>query len=264
MTIRLGISTEPMGAGVSRMFMSLTPSWPCLSRPSTPSWPENKTWMPGTSPGMTRASSQHRDLAAVEVDGGAGEPGGARGEDEGHEVGHVLDRAEPRDAGLAAQPLADFRFRLSGAFDLGADAPPLPLGLDQARMDAVDLHAVLFAEVGEALGEGRDRGIDGAADGKTFFRLAPAGAADGNQRAAAFLEQRPSGAREPHMRKELERITFLPVGIGEGKKIAAPGGPGVVDENVEVAEFAACRLDQGRRRARVAQIGDMDRGPAAV
>src|SRR4051812_9488950 len=30
------------------------PSWPGLTRPSTPSFAAPRTWMPGTSPGMTR------------------------------------------------------------------------------------------------------------------------------------------------------------------------------------------------------------------
>ena len=46
----------------------------------------------------------------------------------------------------------------------------MPLGLDQARMDAVDLHAVGLAEIGEAFGEGGDRGIDRAADGEALRR----------------------------------------------------------------------------------------------
>src|SRR5882724_1461501 len=129
LTIRLRISTEPMRAGVSRMFM--------------------------TGP----AGSQYRNLAAVEVDGRSVHPGGARGDQEGHQIGHVLDRAVAGDIHLAAELLADLRFRLSGPFHFGTDALPLPLGLDQARMNAIDLHAILLAEVGKAFGEGGNGGI---------------------------------------------------------------------------------------------------------
>src|SRR5262245_21064783 len=41
------------------------PSWPGLSRPSTP-WPERKTWMPGTRPGMTWIDQGSRNLAVLQ------------------------------------------------------------------------------------------------------------------------------------------------------------------------------------------------------
>src|SRR5215471_14019217 len=113
------------------------------------------------------------------------QPGRARGDHEGDEIRHVLDLAVTDDAGLAAELRAHFRFRLSRPLDLSADAPPLPLGLDQRRMDAVDPYAVLLAEVGEAFGEGGDGGVDRAADGETPLRLSSAGSADCDQRAAA-------------------------------------------------------------------------------
>src|SRR5262249_59643711 len=98
------------------------------------------------------------------------QPGRARGDHEGDEIRHVFDRAVARDAGLAAELRADFCLRLSRPLDLGADAPPLPLGLDQRWMNAVDPYAVLLAQVGEALGEGGDGGVDPAADGESLVR----------------------------------------------------------------------------------------------
>ena len=86
------------------------------------------------------------------------QPGCVRGDDEGDEIRHVLDLAVTDDAGLATELRADFCLGLSRPLDLGADAPPLPLGLDQRGMDAVNPYAVLLAEVGEALGEGGDGG----------------------------------------------------------------------------------------------------------
>ena len=56
------------------------------------------------------------------------------------------------------------------------------------------------------------------------------------------------------MREELERVTVFPVGVGQREEIAALGRAGIVDEDVEAAELALYRLDQGLRRARVAQI----------
>src|SRR5256885_13950932 len=103
--MRLGISIEAMRAGVSRMFIC----------------------------------SQHRDLAAVEIDGGAMQPGRAGRDNESRKVGDVLHLAESYDAGLARQPLAHCVLGLARALDLGADTPPLPLCLNQAGMDAVDL-----------------------------------------------------------------------------------------------------------------------------
>src|SRR5262249_36564342 len=101
--------------------------------------------------------------------------GCARGDDEGDRIRPVLDLAVTDDSGLATELRADFCLGLSGPFDLGADTPPLPLGLDQRWMDAVDAHAVLLAEVGEALGEGGDGGVDRAADGESFLRFSSAG-----------------------------------------------------------------------------------------
>jgi hypothetical protein len=42
---------------------SLQPSWPGLSRPSTPSLPTlDKTWMPGTCPGMSNLRAERANL----------------------------------------------------------------------------------------------------------------------------------------------------------------------------------------------------------
>jgi hypothetical protein len=42
----------------------LASSWPGLSRPSTSSPPQSKTWMPGTSPGMTRSQDDAASFCA--------------------------------------------------------------------------------------------------------------------------------------------------------------------------------------------------------
>jgi len=169
-------------------------------------------------------------------------------------IRHVLDLAVADDTSLATELRADLGLRLSGPLDLGADAPPLPLGLDQRRMDAVDPNAILLAEVGEALGEGGDGGVDRAADGESPLRPSPAGSADRDQRAAALLQKRPGRAREPHMGEKFQRITIFPIGIGQRQEIAALGGAGIVDQNVESAEFAPHRRDQRLDCARLAQV----------
>src|SRR4029453_12056021 len=111
------------------------------------------------------------------------------------EICAVLVLAVGDDSCLTAELRADFCLGLPGPLDLGADAPPLTLGLDQGGMDAVDPHAVLLAEVGQALGEGGNGGVDRTADGETLFRLASTGAGDRDQRAAVLLQQRPGRAR---------------------------------------------------------------------
>src|SRR5215813_2407312 len=177
MTMRLGTSSEPIRAGVSRMFMArhVTAGRACSSSPA----------------------SQHWNLAAVEIDGRAMQPGCARGNDEGDEIRHVLDCTVTDDSSLAAELRADFGLGLARPLDLGADTPPLPLGLDQRRMDAVDPHAVLLAEIRQAFAESCDGGIDRAADGEAPLRFSSARSGDRDQRAAALLEQWPSRAREP-------------------------------------------------------------------
>ena len=129
--------------------------------------------------------SQHGNLAAIEIHGRPMQPRCPRGDDEGDEIRHILDFAVTDDSSLTAKLRADFRLRFPRPLDLGADAPPLPLGLHQRRMDAVDAHAVLFAEVRKTLGEGGDGGVDGAADGESLLRFSPAGSGDRDQRRGA-------------------------------------------------------------------------------
>ena len=83
-------------------------------------------------------------------------------------------------------------------------------------------------------------------------------------RAAPLLEQRPGGAGEPHMGEEFQRVAVFPIGVGEIEEIAALGGAGIVDENVEPAELALDLLDQFCRRVLAAQIDDGDAGAAAL
>src|SRR5579884_4002629 len=173
MTMRFLISTGPMRAGVSKMFMTISfhgcGAPPCYA---------SRDAAFGKRPGGASAS-QRRNLAAVEIDGGAVHPGGARRHQESDQVGDVLNGAEPGDAEAAAHFLARLVLRPAGALHLGLDATPQPIGLDHAGMDAVDLHALVPAAVGETFGESGDGGIDRGSDGELRGRLAAAGAADG-------------------------------------------------------------------------------------
>ena len=66
------------------------------------------------------------------------------------------------------------------------------------------------------------------------------------------------------MAKKFHRIAFRPVGIGERKEIAALGGAGIVDQNVEAAEMLPDGFDQRRRGAIFAQIHGLAMRRAAM
>jgi hypothetical protein len=65
------------------------------------------------------------------------------------------------------------------------------------------------------------------------------------------------------MGEKFERIAFGPILVGQREEIAALGRAGIVDENVESAEFPPRRLNQSLRRGGVAQVERLDRGLAA-
>src|SRR4051812_46238178 len=97
--------------------------------------------------------SQRADFAAIHVDGCPVQPAPARRCDEGDQAGDIGRRAEACDADVLAMPFAHRCLVLAGALHVGFDAPPEPPGLDVARMNAVDLHAIGLAEIGECLAE---------------------------------------------------------------------------------------------------------------
>ena len=66
------------------------------------------------------------------------------------------------------------------------------------------------------------------------------------------------------MGEEFQRVAVFPIGVGEIEEIAALGGAGIVDENVEPAELALDLFDQFCRRVRAAQIDCRDGGAAAL
>ena len=119
-----------------------------------------------------------------------------RGEnDEGDEARNVIGGAEPGDADVLAVPFAHFGLALAGALHVSFHTTGKTLGVDIARMDAVDLHAVGLAEIGQRLGERRHRRVDGTTNGEARRRHAAAGAADADDRAAARLQEQAQAAR---------------------------------------------------------------------
>src|ERR1700721_2295803 len=69
---------------------------------------------------------QRRYFAAVEIDGCAVHPGGARGHQESDHIGDIFNLTETGDAKALAHFLAGFLLRPAGAAHLGLDAPPQP------------------------------------------------------------------------------------------------------------------------------------------
>ena len=66
------------------------------------------------------------------------------------------------------------------------------------------------------------------------------------------------------MGEEFQRVAVFPVGVGEIEEIAALGGAGVIDEDIEPAELALDLLDQFCRRVVAAQIDSRDTGATAL
>jgi hypothetical protein len=66
------------------------------------------------------------------------------------------------------------------------------------------------------------------------------------------------------MGEELERIALLPVGVSQREKIAALGGAGIVDQNIEAAEALLHRFDERLWRALATQIGGLIERTAAA
>src|SRR3954468_11894552 len=231
-TIRFGISAGPMRAGVSRIFIIYA---------------------------LDRA-----DLAAVDVDGRAVQPAALRGSQERDQRADVLDLAEPADAELLTVVFAHGVLAAAGALHGLAEAPPQPFGLDAARIDGVDLHAVGFADVGHGLAEGDAGGVHRAADGERRLRLLAADSGDADERALLRFQERPGLAGEPDVGEEFQRKAVGPFGVGQLEEVAALGGAGVVDEDVEPSEFAAHRLDQRLFGAFLAEVEHRDGGLAAL
>jgi hypothetical protein len=56
------------------------------------------------------------------------------------------------------------------------------------------------------------------------------------------------------MGEEFQRIAVGPVGVGELDKVAAPGGAGIVDQDVDPPAAPLYRARERRRRILLAQV----------
>src|SRR5215468_12001652 len=66
------------------------------------------------------------------------------------------------------------------------------------------------------------------------------------------------------MREELQRIAVFPIGVGQSQEIAALGGAGIVDENVERVELALDLFDQFCGGVLLAQVDKRGAGAATA
>src|ERR1700730_19120109 len=103
-----------------------------------------------------------------------------------------------------------------------------------------------LADAASRFGDMLERRVDRSADGEVGGRRVGADAADVDDRAAALLEVRPGGARQPHRAVELEREPVAEVIVGELEEIAALGGAGGIHQNVDAAERLHRRLHARR------------------
>src|SRR5262249_32950885 len=132
---------------------------------------------------------KRRNLTAVEIDRGAVHPGGARGDQEADEIGNVLDLAEAGDAEAFAHLLACFLRGRGGAPSVAGRAPPGGGGAAGGGGVALPGAAAVLPGGGGVLGKRAPRRLAAGADGDLFGRFPPAGAADGDDRAAPRLER---------------------------------------------------------------------------
>jgi hypothetical protein len=135
---------------------------------------------------------------------------------------------------------------------------------DGAGVDGVDADAVGDAAVGEGLGEEHEGGVDGAAEGELGARGAATDAGDVDDGAAGLDEVGPGGAAESGGAVEFQFEAVVPVLIGEGEEVAAPGSAGVVDDEVDAAEGGEGGFDEARGAAGAARSAGKARARAPV
>ncbi len=109
------------------------------------------------------------------------QPASPRRHDEGDEIGDIVRRAQPDGADVRPVPFAHLGLALAGALHVSFHTTCKTLSVDIAWMDAIDLHAVGLAEIGQCLAERRHRRVHGTADGEARGRHSPRGAADTDQ-----------------------------------------------------------------------------------
>ena len=151
---------------------------------------------------------------------------------EQRELGHILRLADAAQAVLRHQLLARLirrdAARLRALLQQRNDA----VGLGQARMDHVDVHAVLLAEPGEPLGEIRHRGIDRAADRNSASGVRAAPPMMLTTWPSRFLQHRPEQFREPHAGEIFQREAVVERLVGQFEEIAAARRARIVHQHV--------------------------------
>src|SRR5712691_5152492 len=179
-----------------------------------------------------------RGHAAVEVDRGAADEGGALGDQEGHEVAELLGFADAADG-----------HALSDVFVEGVEVAlraALPLAaLDQPDADGVHEDLVGGVFLGQGFrqvdpGRARDAGRQ-AAGGRRLG--AQVGDVD-DAPAATLLHVRDREAAETDRRQQLELEVVHPRVVVDRFKRRGGGGAGVVDEDVHPAPFAHDLADE--------------------
>src|SRR5262249_52651864 len=95
-------------------------------------------------------------------------------------------------------------------------------------------------------------------------RPLPVNPCKGTGRAAARLEQRPSRARQPHMREELHAIAVAPIVISEREEVPALGPAGIVHEDVEPAPGTLNGSNERGGSACIVQVAGLDGRVAAA
>ena len=176
--------------------------------------------------------SQRSRLAAVGIDDRALTEGRLRRREEGDEARDLVRLAEARDA--EARAIASSALLRSIA--LGGERPETRLqtiGRDASRIDRVDAHAVLHAAIGQHLGQIQQRGIHRAADGELGLPVRPPMPTMLTIGAGRRPEVRPGGAAAVASRRRTSARSHRPIGVGQREEVAALGGSGVVDQQIE-------------------------------
>ena len=139
------------------------------------------------------------------------------------------------------------RPRRAGALHDDVEPMAEAVGVDGARIDAVDLHAVALAEIGERLHERKLRADHRGADHVIGDRRAGADAGDGDDRAAGRLRAAamPRGRAAPGRR--ISARSPPPNRRRSAGRNRRAGGTGVVDQDIEAAEAL---LREARQAAR--------------
>src|SRR6476620_297289 len=170
-------------------------------------WP----WMTGERECLTGQPTTHAALApspivsvvadgraAIDRDRGALNVARLLRAEEQRQRGDILRLAEPAQPILDGGLLLQLVDRLAGRLRALLEELIEALGLGRARMNDVDVDAVLLALLRQRLGEIAHRGVDRSTDRKIGAGRARRAAADVDDNAVRRLQHRPERAAHPH------------------------------------------------------------------